>query len=436
MEDTRKLFENYDTNELLDFLAEAIRFDDELRERFRIRFEELDYKNDLKRAKSSLASIYREAEKQWRKFYDKCAYVDTNALSAEVSKRAEQGHIEYAFKVAEMLYTAATDHLSFQVDDEMSLEAHSCVHRMTYIAERATRPEDKAYIFSRCLELSYDDSGRSYYEAFDLDLLGACAFLATPENRAQLEQTLDTLETEKARKGMAPIRYQVMRKFDPPEVVRDFVKQNLHDPELCKVALSDAMAAKDYDLAEILCNHNLVSDAGRYDKDKLIHLHTISVSRNDNAKLAEISKRLMLMGYNYFESLKSALQALGTWEKTRPSILKQFSSAQYFPEILIAEGEWAMLLEKVKANPNSFLYIHGKALAKHYRDDVLNLYRQSVTDEAEHSSKEREYSFACKCLSQFAESGYPEEAAELRDQLLAKYKAKRTFTKLLKELKF
>ena len=183
----KKLFENLNKEELIDFLEEYAAKDAKFANAVNVLFGKPEFKEELNKIGKTVDNEIRSAS-SFRRHND-WGYInfDGSNIIAEIEQRAEQGHIRLAFAEIVLMYRKLLGIFEDQEECEIADEAEDCLAIMSEIADKAVLAEDKEYIFNECIALSDLEDGKDYGADYEDKLLRIASKLVTQENKAELE---------------------------------------------------------------------------------------------------------------------------------------------------------------------------------------------------------------------------------------------------------
>jgi len=434
-----QLLENQTKKTLLGFIVEYAENDSRLANAIHVRFGAPEFNAELVKFERQIdialddATDYR-ARGSWGHIN-----VDLSDIIKEVYERAEQNHIRLAFAELAMLYRKLVENFEYQEECEIADEAEDCLRIMAEIADKATTKEDQDYIFRLCLELSELEDGKDYGADYEDKLLLISAKFVNAENVSELNKALALFESNTWRaEEFKLIRLGVIRKLNGNKAAAEFIAQNLEHPKIREIAFDNAVAKKDFEQAEHLCNEAISTYEHRFGISSwLYRLYIVHEKMEDKTKTAETARMILMQGdLDYYSKLKTLLSEDETWDNSYPKLLDECASilhhSQYM-NILESECEYALLLAQLELHNNE-VYRHGEFLASKYPQEVCDIYTAQIIKEAESVHGRESYRKVCSNIMLFSKAGYTDQANELIWDFMQKYKRKPAFVDELKKI--
>jgi len=427
-----ELLLNIDPDELLDFLAEYAKRDNDFEDALRVRFEEPDEQAELAKLGGKIDTALEDVSRYGRgsRWYDSSS-VDTSGISFEIEQRAKQGHVLLAFKSLETMYRKLIEVFEEQEECEIADEVEDCLRRMAEVADQTTVSADQAYIFDCCIALAALEDGKDYGADYEDQLLAISAKFVTQENIQELEEAIALYEEEWSAEDFALIRLTIIRRLEGEQAADAFIATNLRYNKIREIAYEIALQRQDLAQAECLCQNAAGGD--------LVWLHRLFAVHelmSDPKKMIDTSRRIVLRGdLNYYDKLKAQLREIGEWDAAYPVLLEdcaqQLSYINYM-KVLRGECEFDLLFEQLQAHPEE-VYAYGKFLAEEYEGGVRSIYYNQIRREAEKAYGRDSYQVVCRHIENFAQTGFAPVAMTLIEDFMQLYKRKPAFVDELRQ---
>jgi len=391
----REFFENINRERLLDFLAEYAASDAKFANAVNVHFGRPEFEEELKKIEKTVNSAFNGMKyygdrDNWR-YLD----IDTNTIVDEIEQRTRQGHIRLAFAEIEILYRKLVENFEYQEECEVSDEAESCLDIMSEIAAKATREEDKKYIFERCIALSEFDEGKDYGADYEDRLLSVAVKFVTSENRATLEKVLARFDSGWRAEAFRLIQLEIARTLGSEDTANAFITENVQFPKFRTILFDKAVLRKDYSEAAKLCVDALASEKQQWGISRWLYkLYSVYEVSKNAIEMTKTAERILLSGdLEYYEKLKVQRKEQNTWDKLYSELLEKCKlklSYHKYMEILAKEEEYSLLLEQVKDHVEQ-IYSYGKLLGKEYPTDICRMFLEKIDKEAEAATNRSAY---------------------------------------------
>lgn len=222
------------------------------------------------------------------------------------------------------------------------------------------------------------------------------------------------------------ITFGIKKRLEGNEAADQYLMEHLHVPEMRKIAVESALAAKNYPLAEELCLGALKKDSRRFGKPDVwaYYLEQLYAETANEEKLTEMVRSILFHGdTSYYTKLKERYRKQETWDQEREPLLQELSAAlpvHEYASLLAKEGELHRLLEVVKRH-KSYIVYYGKQLAKGYAEEAYDIYEEYIAEEGREATDRRKYKEVCRIIKSYSEAGAKEKALLLIDRLSQMY---------------
>ena len=210
----KELLERLSKEELIGFLLKYAKNDPKFVNAVNVHFREPEFDEEINKIRYEIDKALGHVSDY--STHDSWGHVDfyIGDIVEEILQRADQGHIRLAFAEIELLYRRLLECLEYQGECEITYETDSCVRDMAKIAELAVFPEDKEYIFARCIELSELEEGKDYGADYEDRLLSIAAGFVTPQNREVLEKAISRFDGTGREKEFKQIRMEIISRTE------------------------------------------------------------------------------------------------------------------------------------------------------------------------------------------------------------------------------
>ncbi|NPV91979.1 MAG: hypothetical protein HPY50_14530 [Firmicutes bacterium] len=279
------------------------------------------------------------------------------------------------------------------------------------------------------------------YDVFDdsrFDLLRMLVDLAdTPRKRKEVEQSIDyLLEQEKrsdtssrfAEERLALMRYELILRSGDVESSERYLLVNLHFSDFREIAIRKAVSKKDYAGAEELCRQGEAQDKlrgypGLINKWKN-HRAVIYRETGRRDEWRELVREFAVDGsmeaYRDYRGSFSAEEWLGVRDQFLSEMNKRRGSFMIYPEVLLEEERYDLLLDYVRAEPGRVVK-YGEKLCEHEPEVVDTVFREYIKQQAREADNRSKYRRVAYLLKSYSSMVGKEKASELRDRLMEEY---------------
>lgn len=306
------------------------------------------------------------------------------------------------------------------------------------------------------LKILHEAGQRRYHDwsEWRIDLLHFCiAVITNPRQREQFEQYLkkislkmeekdqDAFSREYESEAIALLQYELIDKFDGKKAAVDFLYAHRNFSRFRELAIQEALAVQDYAKAEMLALEGEEHDhklPGLIKKWKECRVEVYRLTKQLD-KMREVSRELALSGeFTYYQKLKTMYDS-AEWAQIYPGILVEFAKQSGYMDnkytsAIIEEQEWEKLLEYVQKNPHRIVDFYRPLLAN-YPEQVYELFKEEILQDAARSSKRSHYKNVCSHLRLLVKIGGNRIAADLVKHLMFEYIRRPAFCEELKNVK-
>lgn len=224
------------------------------------------------------------------------------------------------------------------------------------------------------------------------------------------------------------LRYKLHRHLKGANSVKAELYANLHINELCRLAVQDALAEKDYIEAERLC----LQQIGKYTwniyrtspDDWNNVLFEVYVASGSIEKQIDQALCILFLGNAAFwDVLKNLYLKQNVWAEQRALLLealRQSNRVECYRQILIREDEKKLLLESI-SNDVYDLFAYAGFLVETYPEEIYALCANFIRKQCAEANERRLYKHVCKNIVQLVKWHGDATAKALIDELKERY---------------
>lgn len=230
-------------------------------------------------------------------------------------------------------------------------------------------------------------------------------------------------------KEVQKIKYCILLEKKGTKVAQRFLEQNIGNPSFRAQAIQDALDQKDYEKAIALANDGIEQDSGYPGLiiDWYDWLLKIAESQNDTERVILYARYLLLESHNpkrdYYQILQATVPP-EEWTDFVEAIVqetmerKPYYGVDFVASIFVREEWWSRLFELVKKECSlDRLAKYEKPLAKHFPNELADLYAERIIRYIENHVGRNHYRTACKYIRRMIKLGAREKADEVISQL-------------------
>jgi len=431
-ETIRKLLESLDRNELIDVLVDLAASDHETANYLEVRFGERAEDEDITILSAKIEEeLNRAASSRHRGSWGHMQ-IDFGDIMREIEEREKQGRIRLAFTELEVLFRKLQDYYEYQEECEIDDECDYCIRRMADIAKSVVDPNDKEFVFERCIGMCGSEAAKNYGADCDVNLLKIAMDFLDRDNRHKFEDALAGLEIGWLSDKYKMLHYEAILHLDGKEAAKTYIYSNLDCAPLREIAYNNAIDRHDYDEAERLCLAEPESDNAPYRRaspwlHKLYEVYELS--RNTDRQI-DTARSILLRGdFKYYEKLKELLIGQNKWDSEYAALRNECADklpyATYM-QVLNAEGEHALLLEQLQKYPE-YVFTYGQTTSAGFPDETNAIFKHCIDKDAKNAANRKGYEAVCRRMERYANSGYADAAKELIAEYKIRYKNRPAF---------
>lgn len=244
-------------------------------------------------------------------------------------------------------------------------------------------------------------------------------------------------------KEVQKIKYCILLEKKGTEVAQKYLEQNIGNPSFRAQAIQDALDQKDYKKATALANDGIEQDSGYPGlvTNWYEWLLKIAKSQKDNERIILYARHLLLNSnrpsQDYYQILKNTIPP-EEWTDFVETIVqeamerKPYYGVDLVASIFVREEWWSRLLDLVKKECSlDRLAKYEKPLAKHYPNELADLYAERIIEYVESHVGRNYYRTACRYIRRMIKLGARDKANEVISQLRQTHYSRRA---LMEEL--
>jgi uncharacterized protein YggE len=395
----------------------------------------LEFDLDMKLLVATLAAIAEcDANPE---FSIRFSVKDGNAVSEQFLVSA----VENATAKARVLANYADSSSGWLTDT-----TDGCTTKIAEICRETPKDsEDADYIFMHGLKDVLNNSFDGW-EDFCYDLLRSIAPLTTEKRKPKILEIIDKLNDKTGNRSAytesnLTIQYEIILATESREKAWDFLQKHLEYDDIIEIAIKHSTADGKFDIAEKICVDRFNSEKHNvYSPIKwaymLNDIYTAAGNKDGQISAAEL---LFFMGkYDNYKTVKKLHIEKGDWEQEKGRILAEAEDElpeSEYVKILNIEGDNGCILEMAKSNPFHIIK-YGKKLIKDYPEEVIELFRQAINEQADFSKTRTHYRYLAKHIKALSDCGRTKLALKIIDELIAEYPRRFAMHEELNSMKY
>lgn len=209
-------------------------------------------------------------------------------------------------------------------------------------------------------------------------------------------------------KAIALLQYELLKQWESEEKGHEFLLAHLQYRDFRRKAIDEAMERSDYEAALRYAQDGLEKDEGSYGYIHEWRVATFEAYKamGDTSKMRELAEHFVKHerdGMDYYSVLKDTTP-LAQWPDTLRELLVYFDKERYsstvFSKILILEKDFERLLLICRRNISKITEF-GALFPREYKQDVEQLYRSFILEQARIASDRSMYKKVCHFLKDY-----------------------------------
>jgi hypothetical protein len=289
------------------------------------------------------------------------------------------------------------------------------------------------------------------WEDFRIDLLNGCFLFADDEVfRERLRDKIESFLSEKPngfssrydKERLLQLLYRLLDEYGTDGEAMQFILENVHLPSFKEQLLEKYLQEGSYQKAVDVCLEGEKDDrqypglVARWKKYRYQAYKSLSMKEEQE----RLGRELLFNGeFGCYYDLKEL--AAGNHEQFYSELKKELKEAggvyaeQIFLKLVEEENDMEALLEFVRNKPRYYIEQYAGKLEKDYKEDVLQIYKQYLFDQATEASNRRMYKEVGRKLNRYEKIAGKEKQMEVIDTLEDLNKNKPAFLDELKKIK-
>ncbi|RIW31319.1 hypothetical protein D3H55_15190 [Bacillus salacetis] len=344
---------------------------------------------------------------------------------------------------------------AFQYADDSNGDLGSLISQSQFMLEEICSNLDKASDHRRKISAKLlkhtDKKIFEDWEDFRIDLLNSCFLFADDEDyRGQLRDKIETFLSEKPNgfsseynnERLLQLLYRLLDEYGTADEGLQFILKHMHLPSFKEQLLEIYFQEGSYQKAIDLCLEGEKKDqqypglVSRWKKYRYQAYKSLSMKEEQK----RLGRELLFNGeFSCYYDLKEL--AAKNYEQFYSELKQELQEArgayaeQVFLKLVEEENDMEALLEFVRNKPRYYIEQYAGKLEKEYKEDVLQIYKQYLFDQANEASNRRVYKEVCRKINRYKKIAGKEKQMEVIDALEELNKNKPAFLDELKKIK-
>lgn len=434
----KELLKAISHNELMEFVEENCKKDKKFRNYFLASFGHLSQNQSKEFYQKQIHSILQTAAGRdgWIGWHDMKYVVNTTQPFLENAEHyLQKKNFENVFFISTALLEEMTE--AFQYGDDSNGDlgyfVESAIELLSKLAKEKTSETLKKEIFEYCISAFK----QCLFEGWDwhLGILHIAGDLV--ENERESDIILDCLEAVKGeyeKEYAQSYKLELLGKYKDPKEVEKFISKHISNSRIRKQEIEKAFESKNFDRAIELAKDGIKCDKQSKPglaKDWYDWLLKVALTQNDTPNIIKYARYRLIENFgatqDYYQILKNNIET-ENWQLFLEKIIKEvtpksrWTYTELIRKIYIKEEWWDKLFLMLKQNLSlENIQENEQYLAKDYSDELIELYRERITNYVEKYVGRNNYQTACRYLRRMKKLGGNDRVNELIELFRKQY---------------
>ncbi len=417
-------------NELIEFVAENSKKDKKFRSYFLASFGHLSQNQSKEFYQKQIHSILQTAAGRdgWIGWSDMKYVVHTTEPFLEnAEKYLAKKNFENVFFISTALLEEMTK--AFQYGDDSNGDlgyfVDSAIKLLSKLSKEKISKTLKKEIFEYCISAFK----QRLFKGWDwhLGILHIAGELIDNESEADvILNCLDAVNGEYEIERAQSFKLDLFRRYKHQKEVEDFINKHIANSSIRRQEIEKAFENKNFKRAKELSKDGIKCDEQNKPglaKDWYDWLLKIALAQNDTPNIIEYARYRLIENFggtqDYYQILKNTIEA-EKWNSFLEGIIKEitpkssWTSTEVIKKIYIKEEWWDRLFLMLKQNLSlENIQENEQYLAKDYSTELVELYRERITNYVEKNMGRNHYQTACGYLGRMKKLGGNKQVNEL-----------------------
>lgn len=438
-------------NELIEFVAENSKKDKKFRSYFLASFGHLSQNQSKEFYQKQIHSILQNAAGKdgWIGWSDmKYVVHATEPFLENAEKYLANKNFENVFFISTSLLEEMTK--AFQYGDDSNGDlgyfVDSAIKLLSKLAKEQISKTLKQEIFEYCISAFKQRLFEGW--GWHLGILHIASELIDNESEADvILNCLDAVKGEYEIERAQSFKLDLFRRYKDQKEVEDFINKHIANSSIRRQEIEKAFENKNFERAKELSKDGIKCDEQNKPglaKDWYDWLLKIALAQNDSPKIIEYGRYRLINNFggtqDYYQILKNTIEP-EKWNSFLEGIITEitpksrWAPAEVIQKIYIKEEWWDRLFLMLKQNLSlENIQANEQYLAKDYSTELVELYRERITNYVEKNMGRNHYQTACRYLGRMKKLGGNKQVNELIELFRNQYPQRKALMDELNKL--
>lgn len=440
---------NLPKEELINIIVNITNHYAALEKRLMVKYSAGDHQQELKSCKMLINSIVKKytGRERFIKYRDTSGFV--RELEDVVDKERNTENVRLAIDIAMLLLEEAIG--AFQYADDSDGDIGFLVMRTLELIEEIAancneRGIQKKEIFEKLLA-QIDHEVFDGWENFQIDLFTICFEFADDEAcRKQLKIKIESMVDEKStdryrNENLLQLLFRLIEQYGTREEAEQFIFDHLQFSSFREQLLNKYLQEENYHKVMEVAKEGEKQDqqyAGLISKWKRYRYEAYKFLSLKEEQWALAKELLMNGDFEYYQDLKEL--AAENQDVFYANLKQEIKMAQgwhkrrIFLKLIEEENDLEEMLEYVRDHPSD-IDDYAEKLIKHFKSEVIEIFKDFINSAARTASNRREYQGVCKKIKNYKKLAGEPKQVELIKGLMGLYGKRPAFIDELSKIK-
>ncbi|QTE21545.1 hypothetical protein [Polaribacter cellanae] len=442
MQQVKELLKAIPHEELMQFVQENSKKDPKFRNYFLASFGHLSQNQSKEFYQKQIHSILQTAAGRdgWIGWSDMKYVVNTTEpFLQNARKYLANNNFENVFYISTALLEEIIEAFQYADDSNGNLGyfIESAIELLSNLIQEKISKNLKEKIFEYCIATFKQKLFEGW--GWHLEMLNIAFELVNKESDvAIILDCIDTIDGKYEQERAQLFKLKVLRRFKSEDDVKKYIQKHISNSSIRKQEIEKAFKNKNFNRVINLCQDGIKCDLK--DKPGLVKvwynwLLKVAQLQNETSKIIEYARFLFIDNFHpeqdYYQILKNTIEGK-KWHPFLEEIIKEITPksnwtyTELLRKIYIKEEWWDRLFLMLKQNISlENIKQNESYLSKDYAPELIEFYRERITNYVEKYIGRNHYQTACKYLRRMKKLGGNRQVDELIELFKKQYPQRR-----------